>query len=133
MDVEYVQLLRIEPPEVPEERFVFAASPADTVRPLAGDSALEERRRAMMGSLRMLNNQQEIFYSTPDNEYRYATHVSQMPEYEVPEGVAVRMVIANERGWSAVAVDPASGMMCGLAIGLATTPAGWLPGVVACQ
>lgn len=132
MDVEYVQLLRIEPPEVPDERFVFTASPADTVRPLAGDSALEEQRRAMRGSLRMLNNQQEIFYSTPGSEYRYATHISQMPEYEIPEGVAIRMVTANERGWSAVAVDRASGMMCGLAIGLAS-PAGWLPGVVACQ
>jgi hypothetical protein len=55
-----------------------------------------------------------------------------MPEYEIPEGVAVRMVTANERGWSAVAVDRASGMMCGIAIGL-VIPAGWLPGVVACQ
>jgi hypothetical protein len=132
MDVEYVQLLGIEPPNVPRERFVFTASPADTLRPLSADSALEEQRRAMRGSLRMLNNQQEIFYSTPENQYRYATHVSQMPEYEVPDGVAIRMVTANERGWSAVAVDHASGMMCGMAIGV-ETPAGWLPGVVACQ
>ncbi|HSJ32996.1 MAG TPA: hypothetical protein VK933_16260 [Longimicrobiales bacterium] len=131
-DVEYVQLLRLESANVPEQKMAFTASPADTARGMAADSAFAPRGREMMGALRMLNNLQEIYYSAPENSYRYATHISQLPGFEVPEGVDMRIVAANERGWSAVAMDVESGRMCGVAIGL-VTPTGWMPGVVSCQ
>ena len=131
-DVEYVQLLRLDSANVPEQKLSFAPSPADTAREIAADSAFAPQATAMRGALRMLNNLQEIYYSTPENSYRYATHISQLPAFEVPEGVEVRIVAANERGWSAVAMDAGSGRMCGVAIGL-VTPTGWMPGVVSCQ
>lgn len=131
-DVEYVQLFALDSEGVPEQKMSFTPSPADTAGELATDSTFAPRRRDMMGALRMLNMAQEVYYSTPENSYRYATHISQLPEFEVPEGVDMRIVAANERGWSAVAMDTASGRMCGIAIGL-VTPTGWMPGVVACQ
>ncbi|HSK20055.1 MAG TPA: 6-bladed beta-propeller [Longimicrobiales bacterium] len=131
-DVEYVQLLRLDAVNVPQQKMVFTPSPADTTREMVADSAFAPRAREMMGALRMLNNLQEIYYSTPENSYRYATHISQLTDFEVPEGIDMHIVVANERGWSAVAMDAASGRMCGIAIGL-VTPTGWMPGVVSCQ
>lgn len=132
-DVEYVQLLSLSPTDVPQRRVAFMASPADTMRMVAGDTTFAVQRRAMIGGLRMLTNSQEIYYSTPENRYSYATHLSRLDEsWEAPEGVGIRIVRANERGWVAVAVDRLSGRMCGVAIGTAVPP-GWMPGAVSCQ
>jgi hypothetical protein len=133
LDVEYVHLLRFQPTITPRERVAFVPSPADTLREATADSSFVETRRAITGSLRMLNNAQEIYYSTPENNYRYATDVAQLGDlYDPPEGVHLRLVTANERGWLAVAVHRVTGRMCAVAIGFAVPP-GWIPGSVACQ
>lgn len=132
LDVEYVRMFDMEPAIVPRQRMTFTGSPTDTTREMAADTAFTDQRQAMVGSLRMLTGSQEIYYSTPENRYRYATDTSQLEGFEAPEGVAVRIVTANERGWNAIAMDRASGRMCGVAIGFAAPP-GWTPGVVSCQ
>lgn len=132
LDVEYVQLLRMDAPGAARHRIQFTASAADTMRDAVADSAFAPQRRVILGTLRMLNNYQEIYYSNPANNFTYATDLSQITSFEMPDGVDMRIVTANDRGWFTVAVDEASGRMCGLAIGGAAPP-GWLPGVVACQ
>ena len=77
------------------------------------------------------SGRQEIFYSNPASGYRYADDHRKLEGYEEPEGVRVRIVNAHERGWTAIAIHRATGLMCGMTYGL-TPPVGWTSGVVTC-
>lgn len=132
LDVEYVELRQLDAVGMPRQRMAFTSSAADTVRQMQSDSAFDQQRRIITGAMRMLAGAQELFYGTPDGSYEYATHITQLSRYEVPEGVDLRIVAANERGWMAVAIDRGTGRMCAMAVG-SVTPPGWMPGVVSCQ
>ncbi|CAN5731151.1 hypothetical protein BH23GEM10_BH23GEM10_06010 [soil metagenome] len=133
LDIEYVRRYSLDTPGETMQEHDYATSPAsgagtaDATSPVPADML-----NGMRGALRTLASQQEIFYSQPANQYRYAMSVSEIPDYEAPEGFAVRIVNGNERGWSAVAVDLTTGHMCGLATGF-VVPTGWMPGRVMCQ
>ena len=43
--------------------------------------------KAMMSDLRNLNNQQEIYYSSPASGYTYAASIGQLPEFTAGEPV----------------------------------------------
>ena len=93
--------------------------------------------KAMMSDLRNLNNQQEIYYSSPQSNYSYAATVGDLPEFTMSQGVDVGIVTASNLGWSATASHAAlntSTQQCGIFIGTVGTPPSWLatPGVVGC-
>lgn len=133
LDIEYVRRYSLDTAGEAVREYDYARSPASGAGAAEATSPAAERTlNGMRGALRMLAAQQEIFYSQPANRYRYATSVSEIPDYEQPEGFAVRIVNGNDRGWSAVAVDLTTGRMCGMATGY-TVPTGWMPGRVMCQ
>jgi hypothetical protein len=74
---------------------------------------------------------QEVYYSNPASQYRYADDHRKLERYQEPEGIIVRVVNAHERGWTAVAIHRATGLMCGMTYGL-TPPVGWTSGVATC-
>jgi type IV pilus assembly protein PilA len=94
--------------------------------------------KAMMSDLRNLNNQQEIYYSSPASSYNYSGALTFLPEFTMSQGVTVGIIGANNQGWAAtsthLALDAAT-QECGIFIGTPTsgtpsyTPT---PGVVAC-
>jgi type IV pilus assembly protein PilA len=94
--------------------------------------------KAMMSDLRNLNNQQEIYYSSPASGYSYAASIGQLPEFTMSNGVTVAVSGNTVTGWAAVASHAALGstQFCGIYIGTPTaTPSGLglvTPGIVAC-
>ncbi|HEX6308352.1 MAG TPA: prepilin-type N-terminal cleavage/methylation domain-containing protein [Longimicrobiales bacterium] len=94
--------------------------------------------KAMMSDLRNLNNQQEIYYSSPASNYTYALSVGQLPEFTMSQGVTVGISGSTVQGWAATAAHLALGstQFCGIYIGTPTaTPTGLglaTPGIVVC-
>jgi len=131
MDVERLQLFRLETGDAPLAARALTPSPDDMVM-APRDTVATERYHEMMATLRMMSAHQEIFYSAPANEYNYATSVAQLEGLEVPAGVQLEIIRADAIGWFGVAVDRASGRMCGVGFGY-LAPAGWQQGVVTCQ
>jgi type IV pilus assembly protein PilA len=93
--------------------------------------------RAMMSDLRNLQSQQEIYYSSPANEYTYAGDVADIPDYAASQGVTVEVVDGGaQTGWSAKATHAAltADQFCEIYVGDSTSPEGIAeaPGVVTC-
>ncbi|HEX6135808.1 MAG TPA: prepilin-type N-terminal cleavage/methylation domain-containing protein [Longimicrobiales bacterium] len=93
--------------------------------------------KAMMSDLRNLNNQQEIYYSSPSSSYNYAGSVGLLPEFTMSQGVSVQVTTASNLGWAATATHAAlnsTTQQCGIFIGTVGTPPLSLPtsGVVGC-
>lgn len=131
MDVEYVQVYGFEP-AVATSRYAFTASPADFAAEPPADTLGAERRREMLSTIRMMATHQELHYSMPANQYRYATDAALLTGLEVAPELQVEIVRANEQGWVAVVIDRESGAMCGMGVGF-VVPAGWGPGQAKCQ
>ena len=89
--------------------------------------------KAMMSDLRNLNNQQEIYYSSPGAAYSYASDIADL-DVSPSQGVTIVVDGANT-GWAATAGHQAldAATLCAIytgshaAAGPATTP-----GVIAC-
>jgi type IV pilus assembly protein PilA len=93
--------------------------------------------KAMMSDLRNLNNQQEIYYSSPASSYSYADDVAALTEFTSSQGVTVEVLEGDNLGWAATATHAAldaSTQECGIYIGTVTTPPLSLttPGIVGC-
>ncbi len=130
LDIEYIQLYRLDgAANAPSRRL---AGPDTTRTPASVTVASEEALMSLRGLLRQMTSYQEVFYSNPRNNYRYATDVKQLEKLELPEGVELYLVSSGPTGWSALAIDKQSGATCGMSIGT-HTPVGWTPGVVACE
>jgi hypothetical protein len=126
LGVEYLQRFHLETAGVAMQRVHLGQ---DRQVPLsASDSAVIPDLRV---ALRMLTNAQEIYYSDPTSNYTYADDIGMLKNYEVPDGVDVRIVTAGPAGWTAVAMHRLSKTMCGMAIG-STPPVGWMSGVAMC-
>ena len=129
LDVEYLRMYRFDTGNATMPLHTYTGSAhADTT---VADSATAAAQYELRGALRMLTAKQEIFYSQPANSYRYSDDITKLADYQPPDGVAVRIVKAHERGWTAVAVDRRTGIMCGMAIGV-DPPVGWSPGIATC-
>ena len=93
--------------------------------------------KAMMSDLRNLNNQQEIYYSSPASGYAYTNSLGSLPEFTMSQGVTVAITTASNLGWAATASHAAlnsTTQKCGIYIGtVGTVPLSLpTPGVVAC-
>ena len=94
--------------------------------------------KAMMSDLRNLNNQQEIYYSSPVNTYNYATSTALLTDFTNSQGVVVTVGAATTQGWAATAAHQAldaTTQFCMVYIGTpSTVPTPWpaTPGVVEC-
>jgi type IV pilus assembly protein PilA len=93
--------------------------------------------KAMMSDLRNLNNQQEIYYSSPANSYNYAAAVTDLTDFTMSQGVVVTIGGATTQGWTASAAHQAldaTTQYCMVYIGTPSTVPTWptTPGVVEC-
>jgi len=92
--------------------------------------------KAVTSDLRSLATQQEIYWSRLVNTYTYAGALTDLPEYEISQGVSVSITAAARSGWAATASHQSlgAGVYCavfGGSVTVATTPA-TVPGVVTC-
>ena len=127
LGVEYLQRHRLQTDLSSMAPHAFAdESPIQTSS--VDSTAVRELRVA----LRMLNGAQEVYYSDPASNYKYADDHQKLRDYQPPEGVEVRIVFGHTTGWTAVAMHRPTKTMCGMAIGT-TPPVGWLPGRVMCM
>ena len=92
--------------------------------------------KAMMSDLRNLNNQQEIYYSSPANNYSYAPTATNLPDFTRSQGVVATIGGVTTQGWNATATHQAlaSTQYCVIFIGTpsATPTPATTPGVIAC-
>jgi len=92
--------------------------------------------KAMMSDLRNLNNQQEIYYSSPANNYTYAPTVTALVDFTHSQGTAVTVGDAATQGWTATAGHQAlsATQYCMVYIGTPSAIPAWpaTPGVVMC-
>lgn len=137
LDVEYIRLYRLTGAEDVPVRTIADADPS---REGGADAAGSERASrsaarqrvlgAMRGTVRMLATHQEIFYSSGNRSY--TTDLDQLEDWAPPEELLVRVARASPRGWTALIIEPESGLMCGMSYG-AHVPVGWPAGRVICQ
>jgi len=85
--------------------------------------------RAMISDLRNLHNHQEIYYTTPGNDFNYTMDLSDMPDFIVSQGVSVSIMEATNLGWAATAGHAAlaSTQQCGLWVGTVTSKPAFVP------
>jgi prepilin-type N-terminal cleavage/methylation domain-containing protein len=85
--------------------------------------------RAMVSDLRNLHNHQEIYYTTPGNNFNYTLDLSDMPDFVLSQGVTVSILEASNLGWSATATHAAllSTQQCGLWVGTVSTKPPYVP------
>lgn len=74
---------------------------------------------AMMGDLRTLATQQEVYY---ERNFHYAGVVTDLVDYQVSPGIDLLITHAANDGWAATAVHPSVVGQCGYFYG--TVPAG---------
>jgi len=81
--------------------------------------------KAMMSDLRNLQSAQEVYYSTPVNNYTYASTTSALGDYSVSSGVTVTLSNTGRTGWAATATHAAlvsASQGCGIYVGSAAAP-----------
>ncbi|HUF50706.1 MAG TPA: prepilin-type N-terminal cleavage/methylation domain-containing protein [Longimicrobiales bacterium] len=92
--------------------------------------------RSLMSDLRNLNTQQELYFTTPKNNYTYAATMGNLSDYQTSLGVTVAMFGVSNQGWAATAghIALTTSQLCGIYIGTTASVPGFLtsPGVVAC-
>jgi len=126
--INFVQLYAIDRTgvDVALPRWVSAQARAETTP--AGESAsdslpLRELRRL----LRIMAARQEGYFM---DHLAYAERMDSL-DLEIPEGLMVTLVRADERSWTAVATQQGAQWLCGMSIGY-NTPPGWIEGAVHC-
>ena len=94
---------------------------------------------AMKSDLKNLQSAQEIYYSSPGNNYTYASTLAQLG-YTASNGVTVTIGASTNTGWGATSIHAAlaSGTQsCGVFVGdsaaMANATPATAPGVVACR
>jgi prepilin-type N-terminal cleavage/methylation domain-containing protein len=92
--------------------------------------------KAIMSDLRNLQNQQEIYFALPSNNFSYATVTTNLANYANSNGVTVVITEAANSGWAATGahVGLTAAQMCAVYAGTVTTvpaPAS-TPGIVTC-
>jgi hypothetical protein len=105
-------------------RAPFEAPDTAPAAPLAADP---ERRGALKASLRNAVTAQEMHW-VKGQAY---TAARDSLEVAMPEGAEFKVLEATPRGWRGVAWFPATGLTCGMIVGL-TVPPGWSEGEVNC-
>jgi len=139
LELNYIRLFRLEKP---------ADSPAGPgIHPVAWrgrgiqglapsnlpPERLNEVREVARDALYATAAAQEIHYA---GNYTYTTDLPALVEglrgrREIPEGMTVTILLADDRGWMGTATHEETGYMCALAYG-AYLPMGWPPGSLAC-
>jgi hypothetical protein len=131
LDIEYVQLLRLEGAPATTTRRLASA---DTLRASPRRAVAPELLTRMQAALRDISMQQEIFYSQPKNSYTYANDAKQFDRWEAPKDLVIRIVNASTLGWMALVIDPVTGVTCGIGMGAPSfVPMGWTMGRVTCE
>lgn len=86
----------------------------------------------LAGALRRIQMAQELYYSRPNGDFRYADDVGQLElTPALPIDLEVHVLHAGPRGYTLVAFDPEAGVSCAVTIGVGG-PIGWAPGRVLC-
>ena len=85
--------------------------------------------RAMVSDLRNLHNHQEIYYTTPGNNFTYTDDPADMPDFVTTQGVVVQILEASNLGWSATATHGAllPTQQCGLWVGIVSSKPAFVP------
>ena len=85
--------------------------------------------RAMVSDLRNLHNHEEIYFTTPGNNFTYAQNLADMPDFVTTYGVNVSILEASKAGWSATSTHTAllSTQQCGLWVGTVSVKPGFVP------
>lgn len=88
---------------------------------------------AMKSDLKNLQSQQEIYYSSVDANYTYASTLADL-EFSASSGVSVTISNADQTGWQARATHAAlnNGEECYVYVGKAAEAAGVTAGLVSC-
>jgi hypothetical protein len=100
---------------------------APDLAPAAPVAADPEQRGALKASLRNAVTAQEMHWM----KAQAYTAARDSLEVVMPEGAEFKVLEATPRGWRGVAWFPATGLTCGMIVGLAV-PAGWSEGEVNC-
>lgn len=105
-------------------RTAHAAAPREPLAQLADATAA---RGELMGAVRRAVMAQEMHYVKAS---AYTSEADSL-ELAMPEGTRFKVIEATARGWRGLGWYPATGMTCGMIVGL-STPAGWSEGEVVC-
>lgn len=81
--------------------------------------------------LRNVAAQQEMFYSKPENGYRYAWRADQLDWPDDMQAFSVHIVAAGPRGYTLFIVHETDNVSCGMTVGFGG-PVGWTPGRALC-
>lgn len=86
--------------------------------------------KAMVSDLRNLQSAQEVYYSTPANNYTYSSTTGALGDFAASTGVNVTLSNVGRTGWAALAAHNAlaAGQQCGIFVGSAAAPAAWVTG-----
>jgi prepilin-type N-terminal cleavage/methylation domain-containing protein len=92
--------------------------------------------KAVMSDLRNLQSQQEVYYSNPANNYSYTNNTSNLPDFNMSQGVTVTITTAHNTGWGATATHQAldaATQECAIFVGdIAAVAPAVTAGVVTC-
>lgn len=92
--------------------------------------------KAMQSDLRNLVNQQELYYSIPENGYTYASALTNLANFNTSNGVTIGLVAVGNTGFGATASHAAlaATQICGIFYRTVSTLPGpaVTPGVVSC-
>ncbi|MGQ0812933.1 MAG: hypothetical protein ACT4O1_00515 [Gemmatimonadota bacterium] len=98
-----------------------AADAAASLSKASGEPGTE--KKSMLSDLRNLASQQEVYYSNPANNYTYASHLTNLPNFATSHGVEISITAAGRTGWAGVARhENLPGTACGIFFG--TVPQG---------
>ena len=105
-----------------------AHEPADRT-PTAVEARADAPRNELRSFLRNMVVAQEMNFAMHGG-YTSTADSLQLPA--VPDGAEVRILQRTDRGWSGVAWHRATGLTCGMIVGL-TPPPGWMEGEARCN
>ena len=139
LDLNYIRGYRLEKPEgsisgpgLDPEAMRASSEPAFESAVLDSET-LDELQGLVRQALMATAAAQEIHYST---NYSYTTDTEALAaersrRFEMPEGIDVAILLADERGWTGTATHRETQVTCALAYG-SHLPMGWPPGGFVC-
>jgi hypothetical protein len=139
LDINYIRLYRLEKPAGSrpgpglDPDAMASALPADPWPQDLAPEIVDEIRGLARQALYATASAQEIHYAS---NYTYTTDLQTLLEErrrgpEIPEGVDVAIILADNRGWIGTVTHRETQFTCGLAYG-AYLPMGWPPGSLIC-
>ena len=123
-DINFIHLYKIDRTGAAAALPKWMSAETTATQESASDSLpLRELRRL----LRIMVARQEAYFA---DHIAYAERMDSL-DLEIPEGLMVTLVRADERSWTAVATRQGAQWLCGMSIGY-NTPPGWIEGAVHC-